>query len=108
MTEVRCGGLRTWTAKRAEIIRKGDTSGFELRLDGILFPWHIAREDAEVTCLYKHPTEPWNVLRIGIIVMGPVTGAEAFNEYLAEEADASRVRSADHRDMLNEGYPVLV
>jgi hypothetical protein len=97
----------TDTVKYAEIRRiEGRTSGFELVLDGVVFPWHIERQDVEVTDLFNDDT--MHVLRIGIIIDGPVIGAEAFNEYLAEESDRSRVWRADYRDMLNEGYPLLV
>lgn len=86
--------------KRAEIRRKGDMAGFELLLDGEVFPWHIEREAVDVVCLTGDSADPWYALRFGVIIGGPVIGADEFNAYLDDEADRSRVRRADQRDIV--------
>lgn len=86
----------------------GRSGAFELVLDDVVFPWHITREAVEVEKPFGD-SDPWCVLHIGIIVGGPVSGAEAYNEYLAEEADQSRVRQADLLDQPSGfGSPVPV
>ena len=85
----------TSIVRKAEIVRARH-SGFELVLDGFTFPWHIEREAVEVEELAPGVYS----LRIGILVDGSVVGADEFNEFLAEEADASRVRRADRRDLM--------
>ena len=87
--------------KSAEIVRTSG-SGFALMIDGVEFPWPIEREPAEVINLTPGQSDPWCVLRMGIIIGGPITGAEAFNEALDDELDASRVRRADMRDLARE------
>jgi hypothetical protein len=87
----------TTLAKTIEIRRKGNTSGFALFIDGLEFPWHIERQDVELINM-----DPLYVLRIGILAE-QVTGADEFNEQLAEESDSSRVRYADARDLRIEG-----
>lgn len=92
--------MRKILPKSAEISRVGETGAWALYLDGVEFPWHIEREDAEVINLTPGATDPFSALRIGIIIGGPVVGAEEFNEFLADELDSHRVRKADHRDLL--------
>jgi hypothetical protein len=87
--------------KVAEIRRTG-AGAFGLFLDGVEFPWYITREQVEVRNLAPDCENAPFELKIGIIIDGQVIGAEEFNEALDEEADRSRVRQADHRDLLIE------
>lgn len=85
---------------RAEIRRRGDTAAWDLILDGEVFPFALRRQELEVEPLVDGDN-PLLSLHLEVFVES-VVGREAFNEFLAEEADASRVRSADYRDGLYE------
>lgn len=88
---------------RTAVIRpiSGRSGAFELVLDGTVFPWRITREAVVVEKPYGI-SDPWSVLRLGLVVSGPVEGAREFNEYLAEKADMARVRQADRRDLMDD------
>ncbi len=85
----------------ASITRKGDTGSWELSIQGVRFPWPITRDPVQLTDITGPPDNVY-VLNIGLLIEGPITGAAEFNEFLDEEADARRVRSADHRELLHE------
>lgn len=91
------------TIKSAEIRHLGN-GRFTLLLDGEEFPYHMARNDVYVETLIHAPSRQMHILELHLYVEGPITGVLEFNDKLADEADASRVRYADRRDlMLNYG-----
>lgn len=88
----------TSVVKEAVVRRIGDTNGFELLLDGEVFPFHLDRQDIEVIDKLPGDKDPLLVMYLPVFVE-KVVGAAEFNEFLAEEADRSRVRYADQRDL---------
>lgn len=84
-------------AKTIELRRIGNTIGFELLIDGEVFPWSINREPVEVTNLCPRGQALYEV-RIGIFADQAI-GTDEFNEQLLDEADSHRVRWADDRDL---------
>lgn len=80
----------------------GTTGGWELLLDGEPFPFYLARQDLEVETLIDGDA-PLRLMMLPVYVE-QVVGAAEFNECLAEEADASRVRQADRRDLREAGF----
>ncbi len=80
-------------------IRRREGGGFDLVLDGWVFPHSISREPVEVETLCEAPTNPLYAVTIRLFAE-KVVGAEVINEVLLEEEDTARVRSADKRDTL--------
>lgn len=89
------------TIQRAEIRpREGASGAFDLVLDGEVFPYHIARQEVVEETLFEGVNAPGLKSFTLTIYAEDVVGVEAFNECLAEEVDASRVRQADRHDLL--------
>lgn len=89
----------TTMLKRFEIRRRGDTEGFDLLLDGEVLPFQLERTGVVVNTISDAPL--LYSCQFGIFAE-EVVGVEEFNEQLAEEADAARVRAADRRQAVVE------
>lgn len=94
----------TTVVRNADLVHVGE-GRFKLYLDGNEFPWHLHREEAEVTELTTGKN-PVYTLMLPVLVDGTITGVAEFNEKLADEVDASRVRRADRRDARLAGVDI--
>ncbi len=83
----------------------GSSGGFELLLNGRVFPHYLSREPVEVTHLISGDA-PLYKIRLEVYAER-VAGFTEFNEFMAEEADAARVRQADRHDARLEHWRTL-
>lgn len=80
-------------AKSLEV-RQVKPGSWHLFIDGFEFPWALERSEVDAVDLAEgFPPPLWSV-RIGILAES-ITGVDAFNEAMLDEADRARVRQAD-------------